>query len=132
MTDFEREDLELKSIMGDKFQDVSEATYEERMDKARKSYDKVCKRYDEEIKNVPHETEGRIKARDAEWHPIKERNWKDDLKDSAKSTALFGGLNLLIWYWEIAGLMDESVALPCMLVCALLAGLGIGKVVGKR
>ena len=66
-----------------------------------------------------------------EWQPVKERNWLDDLKDCAKSTVIFGGLNCLIWYWEIAGLMDESIALPCMLVCAALAGFGVGKAVAR-
>lgn len=63
----------------------------------------------------------------SEWEPVKKRNYMDDLKDCAKTTFLFGGLNILIWYWQIAGLMDESIALPSMLVCAALAGFGIGK-----
>ena len=67
------------------------------------------------------------KPMDAQWEPSKERNWMDDLKDCAKSSLLFGGLNMLIWYWEVSGLMDESVAMPCMLACAAMFGLGIGK-----
>lgn len=67
------------------------------------------------------------KAREAQWEPIKEHTWKDGLKDCVKTSLLFGGLNMLIWYWQISGLMDESIALPSMLICAALFGLGIGK-----
>ena len=113
MSEFEREDKELQAMMGDKFQDMSEATYDPAPTKktAEKSTQKPTKE---------------------EWHPTKERNWMDDLTDCAKSTAIFGGLSMLVWYWEISGLMDMSVALPSMLVCAALAGLGIGKVLGGK
>lgn len=117
MTDFEREDLELQSMMGEKFQDMSNAKYEPKA---------VPKCPEANVAQKPS------KVADADCHPTKERNWMDDLTDCAKSTAIFGGLSMLVWYWEISGLMDMSVALPSMLVCALLAGLGIGKVVGKR
>lgn len=66
-----------------------------------------------------------------EWHPAKTRNFMDDLKKCTKTAALFGGLNVLIFYWQQAGLMDESIALPCMIVCAALFGLGFGKVMGR-
>lgn len=66
-----------------------------------------------------------------EWHPIKQRTWMDDLKDCTKTALIFGGLNMLIFYWQQAGLMDESIALPCMIACAVLFGLGFGKVMGR-
>lgn len=113
MSDFEREDLELQNMMGEKFEDMSNAQYEPT--KPKKTAEKSTQ-----------------KAAEAEWHPTKERNWMDDLTDCAKSTAIFGGLSMLLWYWEISGLMDMSVALPSMLVCAALAGLGIGKVLGGK
>jgi hypothetical protein len=113
MSDYEREDLELQNMMGEKFEDMSKANYNTANQK--NTAEKPTK-----------------KAKDAEWHPIKERNWMDDLTDCTKSAVLFGGLSMLVWYWEISGLMDESIALPCMLVCAVLAGLGIGKVVGGK
>ncbi len=71
------------------------------------------------------------KPTEAQWEPIKEHSWMDDLKEFTKTSFLFGGLNLLIWYWQIAGLMDESIALPCMLVCAAMFGLGIGKCIKR-
>lgn len=66
-----------------------------------------------------------------EWEPVKSRNWMDDLKECAKTAAIFGGLNVLIFYWQQAGLMAESIALPCMIACAALFGLGFGKVIGR-
>lgn len=107
MTDFEREDMELEFIMGDKFQDLSKVKAPEK-----KAADKPAE-----------------KPMDAEWHPVKRKN---NLADCAKSTLAFGCLGLLVWYWEISGLMDMTVALPSMLACAGLAGLGIGKAFGGQ
>ena len=67
-----------------------------------------------------------------EWHPVKHRTWMDDLKDVTKAVAIFGGLNMLIFYWQQAGLMDESIAVPCTWVCLVFAGIGVGKVLGIR
>lgn len=119
MTDFEREDMELAEMMGDMFVDET-VPQAEMPELERKSA------------NTTHHENTAQKPTDAQWQPIKQRNWMDDLKDCTKSTMIFGGLNVLIWYWEIAGLMDESIALPCMLVCAVLAGVGIGKVMGGK
>ena len=111
--DFEREDMELAAMLGEKFVD-------ETVPLAEKPKTYSCKE-----SNVAYQPSG--KAVEDQWKPTKERTFMDDLKDCTKSTLLFGGLNVLIWYWEISGLMDHSIALPCMLVCAVLAGLGIGK-----
>ena len=74
------------------------------------------------------------KAVDASWAPVKEPNWMDNLKSCVKTMALFGGLSCLIFYWQQAGLMAESIAVPCMCVCTALAGWGAGKnaMRGKR
>lgn len=64
-----------------------------------------------------------------QWQPTKECNWMDNLKNCIRWTGLFGGLSCLVWYWEQAGLMAESIAVPCMCLCTALAGVGIGKYV---
>lgn len=115
MSDYEREDMELAAMMGEQFIDETVPLAE-------------MPRTAEESTDIPKPKKTAEKPMDAQWMPTKQRNWMDDLKDCTKSTLIFGGLNVLIWYWEIAGLMDESIALPCMLVCAVLAGVGIGKV----
>lgn len=78
-----------------------------------------------EEKKDPHKPTHNFK--DGKWEPIKERNWMDNLKSCAKPMFLFGGLSFLIFYWELAGLMDESIAVPCMCLCTALAGWGAGK-----
>lgn len=110
MSDYEKEDMELAAMMGDRFVDETVPT--------------------SEVKKPAPQRDA--ESADAEWHPTKQRSRMDDLADCAKTTLLFGGLNVLIWYWEIAGLMDESIALPSMLVCAVLAGVGVGKALGKK
>lgn len=112
------DDIGLKEIMGDRFQD--EATQKPTV--AQRSARPTNTTQSEKKAQKPSN-----KAVDAQWEPIKEHSWTDDLKECVKTSLLYGGLNLLIWYWEVAGLMDESVALPSMLVCAALFGLGIGK-----
>lgn len=112
MSEYEREDAELAAMMGDKFIDQT-VPLAEKPDAFHANPD--CDKSDK-------------KPTEAQWMPTKQRNWMDDLKDCMKSTLIFGGLNVLIWYWEIAGLMDESIALPSMIACAVLAGIGIGKV----
>lgn len=119
MTDFEREDLELKSLMGGKFLDMTEPLTEAKPTKVEvKQKTSKCKEA-----NVAQKPS---KAADAEWHPTKERTWVDSLKECVKWAVTFGGLNSLIFYWQIAGLMDESIAVPCMWVCCALAGYGVG------
>lgn len=114
MTDFEREDLELAAVMGKKFIDETKPMTEAKY-----------------IPDAPKCPEANVaekpsKAVDAEWHPIKHHTWVDSLKGCVKWVLTFGGLNTLIFYWQIAGLMDESIAVPCMWVCCALAGYGVG------
>ena len=62
----------------------------------------------------------------AEYDPVK--TWCDEkIINLVKWTAIFIGLEYLIFYWQQTGQMQESAAMPSMLVCALLAGLSVGK-----
>lgn len=126
MTDFEREDMELAEVMGGKFQDITKEP--ETVTFAQFSIPTTNER---KATQKPAEKAAKI-AMDAGWEPERTRNWMDSLKGCAKSTVIFGGLNLLFWYWHIEGLMAYSVALPCMLVCAFLAGFGIGRAWRER
>ena len=71
------------------------------------------------------------KAVDESWAPVKEANWMDNLKSCVKSMAVFGGLSFLIFYWQQAGLMASSIAVPSMCVCTALAGFGAGRTVRR-
>ena len=123
MSDFEREDLELQFVMGEKFVDETKPTSEA---KAKETFKKACEKYDEAIKKMPDDIKEGIKARNAEWHPTKEHTWMDSLTECAKWVMTFGGLNFLIFYWQLNGLMAESIAVPSMWVCCALAGFGVG------
>ena len=63
---------------------------------------------------------------DAEYEPVK--TWYDaKAVNLVKWALLFICLEYLLFYWQQTGKMDESAAMPSMLVCALLAGISVGK-----
>lgn len=62
----------------------------------------------------------------AGWEPVKSTGSMDKLKECTKWTALFGGISALLFYWQQAGLLASSAAVPSLIVCALAAGLSIG------
>ena len=57
---------------------------------------------------------------------VNENDWMIKLKSCTKWSLIFGGLELLLFYWQQTGQMLPSAAVPSMIVCALLAGLKIG------
>ena len=63
---------------------------------------------------------------DAEYEPVKTCYDKKTV-NMVKWAAVFIGLEYLVFYWMQTGKMQESAAMPSMLVCALLAGLSVGK-----
>lgn len=107
------DDIGLQEVMGKRFQDATREPMVESFSTESTNTTQPKKKAQQSVKD--------------QWEPTKQRNWMDDLKDCMKSSLIFGGLNMLIWYWQISGLMDESIALPCMLVCAALFGIGLGK-----
>jgi hypothetical protein len=107
-------DAGLKAIMGNRFHDETQkeviSKKETTTKKTEKSAHKPTHSY-----------------MDGKWEPIKERTWMDNLKNCATWAIGFGGLSFLIFYWEQAGLMAESIATPLMCICTTLAGWGVGK-----
>lgn len=66
------------------------------------------------------------KPMDAEYEPVK--TWYDEKTvNLVKWVVLFIGLEYLVFYWLQTGQMQESAAMPSMIVCALLAGISVGK-----
>ena len=62
----------------------------------------------------------------AEYEPVKK--WYDEKSvNLVKWPLLFICLEYLVFYWQQTGQMHESVATPSMIVCALLAGISVGK-----
>ena len=63
---------------------------------------------------------------DAEYDQVK--TWYDEkVVNCVKWFLIFAGLEYLVFYWMQTGQMQESAAMPSMIVCALLAGLSVGK-----
>ena len=66
------------------------------------------------------------KPMDAEYKPVK--TWYDEKTvNMVKWVVLFMSLEYLFFYWKQTGQMEESAAMPSMIVCALLAGISVGK-----
>ena len=63
---------------------------------------------------------------DASWVPVRETNAMDKVKACTKWGAVFGGISSLLFYWQQAGLLASSAAVPSLIICALGAGLTIG------
>ena len=62
----------------------------------------------------------------AEYEPVK--TWYDEkIVNLVKWVLIFICLEYLFFYWQQTGQMQESAAMPSMLVCALLAGISVGK-----
>ena len=63
---------------------------------------------------------------DEEYEPVK--TWYDKKAvNMVKWAAVFIGLEYLVFYWMQTGQMQESAAMPSMIVCAALAGISVGK-----
>ena len=62
----------------------------------------------------------------AEYEPVK--TWYDEKAvNCVKWFLIFAGLEYLFFYWQQTGQMQESAAMPSMIVCAMLAGISVGK-----
>lgn len=111
-------DAGLKGIFGDRFHDETQSEPKKVISKK----ETTTTNHTEKVAQKPKE-----KPVDASWCPSNKKTWFDNLKSCAAWAVGFGSLNFLIFYWQLAGLMDESISIPCMWVCCILAGFGIGR-----
>lgn len=66
------------------------------------------------------------KPMDAKYEHVK--TWYDEKAvNMVKWVVLFMSLEYLFFYWQQTGQMQESAAMPSMIVCAMLAGISVGK-----
>ena len=65
-------------------------------------------------------------AADASWAPATDRSSLDKLKECAKWALLFASVSGILFYWQMAGLLASSAAVPSLIFCALGAGLTVG------
>lgn len=83
----------------------------------------VSKEPTKEKKTAQKSTE---KPMDAEYEPVK--TWYDEKTvNMVKLVVVFMGLEYLFFYWQQTGQMKSTAAMPSMIVCALLAGISVGK-----
>ena len=115
-------DAGLKGIFGERFHDETQSEPQKVISK--KETTNTANR-EKTSQTDPHKPTHNYNGK--QWEPVKEPNWMDNLKGCAKWAIGFGGLSFLLFYWEQAGLMAESVAVPCMCLCTALAGWGVGK-----
>ena len=102
-----------------KFTDAT-ATAQKPVETAKKSADK------EPVKEKKTAQRSTNKPMDAEYEPVK--TWHDEKTvNMVKWVVLFIGLEYLVFYWMQTGQMESSAAMPSMIVCALLAGISVGK-----
>ena len=113
------EDAGLKAIMGARFHDMSQG---ERKTEA----EPALFRQPSRAATFPGgEGPGSRKNVEA---PVYTPNGFDKLKACAKGAGLYGGISMLLFWWQQAGLLDPRAAVPSFVVLALLAGLQIGRV----
>ena len=67
-----------------------------------------------------------VKPMDAEYEPVKTR-YDEKTVNMVKWVVVFMGLEYLFFYWQQTGQMQSTAAVPSMIVCALLAGISVGK-----
>ena len=110
-------DDELRGLV--KFTDAT-ATAQKPVETAKKSVNK------ETVKEKKTAQKSTSKPMDAEYEPVK--TWYDEKTVSlVKWVVLFIGLEYLVFYWMQTGQMQSTAAMPSMIVCALLAGISVGK-----
>ena len=80
----------------------------------------------EPVKEKKTEQKPTNKPMDAKYEPVK--TWYDEKTvNIVKWVVFFMALEYLFFYWQQTGQMQESAAMPSMIVCALLAGVSVGK-----
>lgn len=78
-----------------------------------------------EHKAAPKE-EPKEEAMDASFEilPQKKRSVIDKLYDMAKWLCVCGGISMLLWWFNVNGLMAMEAAYPCILACAVIGTAG--------
>lgn len=106
----------LKAIFGDRFHDISEPV------KA------VSKK---ETPTTPQPTKAAQKAKhepvEAQWEPIKENTWMDNLKAIVKDVALYALLSLVLFWWQQTGRLEVTTSWYALLFCVGMVFFSVGK-----
>lgn len=78
-------------------------------------------------KTAPKATPKQNEPMDAEYVPVKkaERSAMDRLLSCVKWLGVCGGISMLLWWFEVNGLMAMEAAYPCILVSAMIGTGGV-------
>ena len=119
-------DDDLKEIMGDRYDD-GEAPTEMPLLECKPKYG-ICfdpnAAHVTEVKFAPEKRE----AMDAQHvpYPKAERGFMDRLRSCATWGSVCGAISMLMWWFEVNGLMAMEAAYPCILACGIIGAFGVG------
>ena len=110
-------DKDLKEVMGGRYDDGDTPTEMPVM----------------ECKHKPQAEKKPDPAPVAEFNPFPKAapSFMDRLTSCATWACVCGGISMLLWWFQINDLMAMEAAFPCILVCTLLAGYGVGTNIRK-
>ncbi len=121
-------DIGLKGIFGDRFIDATEAPQRPAEVKKEKVSVYTHESTKAAQKAAERPTTKLVEHLDASWEPTKPKpDTANKLIAATKWLGLFGGLCMLVWYWQLQGLMATSIAVPVMCVCNALGGWFVAK-----
>ena len=112
-------DEELMEVMGDRYDDGETPTEMPVIE---------CK-----AKTAPQPAPKKSEPLDSKYapYPKTERSFMERLRNCAAWAGVCGGISMLMWWFQINDLMALEASYPCILVCALLSGFGVGKNIVK-
>lgn len=110
-------DEDLKEVMGDRYDDGETPTEMPVM----------------ECKATPKAVPQKRELVDEQYvpYPKAERSYMDRLRGCATWSCICGAISMLMWWFQVNDLMAMEASYPCILICALLAGFGVGKNIKK-
>lgn len=79
-------------------------------------------------KAAPQPVPQKREAVDAQYVPFPkaERSVMDRLRSCATWGGICGGISMLMWWFEVNGLMAMEAAYPCILACGIIGAFGVG------
>lgn len=121
-------DEDLKSMLGGMYQDDTEPAPQQMPVMEVKSQRKTNEEVNTEVKAEVN-TEKRVKriSEDCSDCPFtKKRNLFDRLWDMTKWLGICGGICMLLWWFEMNGLMATEAVRPCTFACGCIGFFGAG------
>ena len=123
MTDFEREDMELEAVMGTRFIDYTKEHAEKPVENP--AVAPGSEKPHTPVKNVP----AKEKPVESQWEPEKPApNWLDRLKTTAKNTAIYAIVSVVLFWWQQTGRIDYDTAWYALLLCVGMVFFSVGRV----